>query len=112
MNCKVFSYKSFPSTFQVFSSKKHTKGGRPLPRKKLVWHCDWGVGVAVAQLAVNQWVGGPNPSLPVQETKFLYNNSVKLKSVEKELFVAFYENESDFEKWKSKLFLGNRVIGL
>lgn len=77
-----------------------------------MWHCDWGVGVAVAQLAVNQWVGGPNPSLPVQETKFLYNNSVKLKSVEKELFVSFYENESDFEKWKSKLFLGNRVIGL
>ena len=22
--------------------KKHTKGGRPLPRKKLVWHFDWG----------------------------------------------------------------------
>ena len=55
---------------------------------------------------------GSSPTEPVQETKFLYNNSVKLKSVEKELFVAFYESESDFEKWKSKLFLGNRVIGL
>lgn len=46
------------------------------------------ISVAAAQLAVNQWVTGSNPVSPVQETKFLYNNSVKLKSVEKELFVS------------------------
>lgn len=72
----------------------------------------WLVAQSAEHSAVNRGVVGSSPTEPAQETKFLYNNSVKLKSVEKELFVAFYENESDFEKWKSKLFLGNRVIGL
>ena len=48
----------------------------------------WLVAQSAEHSAVNRGVVGSSPTEPAQETKFLYNNSVKLKSVEKELFVS------------------------
>ena len=87
MNCKVFLYKSFPSSLQVFSLKKHTKVGEGLHSSLYVVRIYWLVAQSAEHSAVNRGVVGSSPTEPAQETKFLYNNSVKLESVEKELFV-------------------------
>lgn len=68
---------SFPSIFQVFSiiKKAHERRAATAEEETSVATLTGTLAQQAEQLAVNQWVIGSNPIGPVQETKFLYNNS-------------------------------------